>query len=491
MQTNNTAYSTYSLDELKKLVFLGKSTINTILLVSLFCSLGFWYVLGLNAVYSTGFMAVIAFSILGIGLCSELVKKVTLSLFRNRAIWLGATIVSIITMAGMLSILDTNKAKSLLENSDDYKTAQVQKKTALNTASHWSFASKYNLDNLNTELVDLSSRREKREISYQSYLTAKQIIKDKIKARQNYESALNTQELANGLVKSSTTGTSTSTNPFLTNVAYTTGFESSLLKMVFYLAVTTLLEWAAWFLGGEVSKIENILRTTKKQRLEQQNKKVFGSTFEAVAETEKTGATALLSNIENTYILFVNGIEKKFEKTAISAQFFINSLMSHLEQNNLLEKYAGVEFRAVNKANKEDFAVYKVNRPTLKNQPKNEPQKIEPNEPKQVQKTVNLEPKQGQKVEGQSEPKPVIEGQGAGTRGQVQGSKRKSSTPDTGTTGDTSHRYNTLKKAIEDGTTKGTIRAIKGFKIDGVGVGDSTAKKFRLALIDDGVIKVK
>ena len=412
MQLDNNAYSTYSLDELKKLAFLGKSTINTILLVSLFGSLGFWYVLGLSAVYNTGFMAVIAFSILGIGLCSELVKKVTLSLFRNRAIWLGATIVSIITMAGMLSILDNNKAKSLLEDSDDYKTAQIRKENALNTASRWAYASNYNLDSLNAELVELSARRERREIRYQAYLTEKRVIKNKIKARQNYESALNTQKLASGLIKNSTTGVSTSTNPFLSNVADNTGFKSSLLKMVFYLAVTTLLEWAAWFLGGEVAKIENILRTTKKQRLEQQNKKVFGSTFEAVAGTEKTGATALLSNIENTYILFVNGIQKELEKTALSAQDFINSLTSHLEQNNLLEKYAGVEFRAVNKANKEDFAVYKVNRPTLKNQPKNEPQKNVPNVPKQGQKPLNLVPKQGQKTGGQSEPKPAPKGRG-------------------------------------------------------------------------------
>lgn len=75
MHLDNNAYSTRTLEELNKLVFFGKSTINIILLVSLFGSMGFWYVLGLSASTSTGFLAVISFSIIGLGLSAELVKK--------------------------------------------------------------------------------------------------------------------------------------------------------------------------------------------------------------------------------------------------------------------------------------------------------------------------------------------------------------------------------------------------------------------------------
>lgn len=311
------------------------------------------------------------------------------------AIWLGSTVVSVFTLAGMLSILDSNKEASLVKNSDNYKTAQVRKENALDTASRWAFASKYNLDTLNSNLVELSAIRERREISYQAYLTEKLIIKDKIKARKNYESALNTQELAGGLMVQNATDTRISTNPFLSHVSDTTGFKASLLKMVFYLAVTMLLEWAAWFLGGEVTKIEELLRTTKRQRLEMKNKKEFGATFEEVASVkpEKKETTALPSNLENAYFLLVNGRKKGGEKRAISAQNFINSLASHLEQNNLIKKYAGVEFKAVNKSDNLDYAVYKVNRPTLKNQPKNTP---------------NIELKKSVPQKGKEQKKPVL-----------------------------------------------------------------------------------
>ena len=210
---------------------------------------------------------------------------------------------------------------------------------------------------------------------------------------------------------------------------------------------------------------------------------------------------------------------------AISAQKFIDSLVIHLEKNHLIEKYAGVEFKAVNKADNTDFAIYKVNRPTLKN----EPQK---NEPKQVQNQEKVEPKevQGSQVqEVQNTTKLDTAGEGAGSQVQIYrfkrfnttglqaqevqssgsekvlksstgskvsgtesaGLKRASLTPDTGTTGETSNRYNAIKRAIKKGEIKPTLRAIKSFKMDGVGVGDKTAQKFRKALIRDGIIKVK
>jgi len=524
MQLNNSAYSLLTPEELKNRVFIGKSVINLILAVSLISSMGFWYVLGLDASTSTGFLALISFSIIGLGLASEVVKKVTLSLFRNRTIWLSATFVSILTVAGMLSILDNNKELNLLHSSDGYKEAQTQQKTAFDDAKKWAWASDYSLDLLNDKLIEVTAKRERREISYQSYLAEKRVIQDKIRGVKQYQSALNTQALASRLMVNNSSSVTTSTNPLLSNIANQTGAVYSLLKMVFYLFVTVFLEYAAWFLGGEIEKIENYLRSSKKERLEQMNKAIFGATYEEITQPKKE-ETALLSNLENVYFLLVNGKKKGGEKMAISAQKFIDSLVIHLEKNHLIEKYAGVEFKAVNKADNTDFAIYKVNRPTLKN----EPQK---NEPKQVQNQEKVEPKevQGSQVqEVQNTTKLDTAGEGAGSQVQIYrfkrfnttglqaqevqssgsekvlksstgskvsgtesaGLKRASLTPDTGTTGETSNRYNAIKRAIKKGEIKPTLRAIKSFKMDGVGVGDKTAQKFRKALIRDGIIKVK
>ena len=484
MQLNNSAYSLLMPEELKNRVFIGKSVINLILLVSLVSSMGFWYVLGLDASTSTGFLALISFSIIGLGLASEVVKKVTLSLFRNKTIWLSATVVSILTVAGMLSILDNNKELSLLHSSDSYLEAQTQQKTAFNDAKKWAWASDYNLDLLNTELVEVTAKRERREISYQSYLAEKRTIQDKIKGVKRYQSALNTQALTSKLMANNTNTATTTTNPLLSNIATQTGAVYSLLKMVFYLFVTVFLEYAAWFLGGEIEKIENYLRTSNKERLEQMNKATFGASYEEVTQP-KNEQTALLSNLENAYFLLVNGKKKGGEKMAISAQKFLDSLASHLEKNQLIERYAGVEFKAINKADSTDFAIYKVNRPTLKNQPENSVPQEE-----QERKKAGFIPKQER---GTTEERNAVELDRAelGTRGTA-GTKRKErtgGTPDTGTKGENAHRYIAIKKAIKTGELKGTIAGIKGFKIEGVGCGTKIAQKFRRKLIEEKIIK--
>ena len=473
MPLNNSAYSLLTPEELKNRVFIGKSVINLILLVSLVSSMGFWYVLGLDASTSTGFLALISFSIIGLGLASEVVKKVTLSLFRNKTIWLSATVVSILTVAGMLSILDNNKELNLLHNSDSYLEAQTQQKTAFNDAKKWAWASGYNLERLNTQLVEVTAKRERREISYQSYLAEKRTIQDKIKGVKRYQSALNTQALTSKLMANNTNTATTTTNPLLSNIATQTGAVYSLLKMVFYLFVTVFLEYAAWFLGGEIEKIENYLRTSDKERLEQMNKATFGASYEEVTQP-KNEQTALLSNLENAYFLLVNGKKKGGEKMAISAQKFLDSLASHLEKNQLIERYAGVEFKAINKADSTDFAIYKVNRPTLKNQPEN-------SVPQEEQERGTTEERNA--VE--------LDRAGIGTRGTA-GTKRKErtgGTPDTGTKGENSHRYIAIKKAIKTGELKGTIAGIKGFKIEGVGCGTKIAQKFRRKLIEEKIIK--
>lgn len=68
------------------------------------------------------------------------------------------------------------------------------------------------------------------------------------------------------------------------------------------------------------------------------------------------------------------------------------------------------------------------------------------------------------------------------------GAVRTKETPDTGTTGDSAHRYNALKKAIKNGDIDSTYRGIKSFKYGGHGMGDSTVRNYMQALRTDGII---
>ena len=281
MQYNSNNYLFKTPNELQKRAFIGKSAINIILFVSLISTMGYWYVLGLQASTATGFWAVLAFSIIGIGLVTEFVKKITLSLFRHRGIWFGATVVSVATIMGTLSIIDNNKESGLIKSSSEYQLAKARQENAFNSASQWAWASGYSLAQLNNELVNVTAKRERREIGYQAYLAEKRVINDKINAKRNYDSAINMQTMAASIM-SNGSSLMTSSNPMLYNIATATGVTAAVLKTIFYLAVTLLLEFAAWFLGGEVEKINNQLTMTKAQLLDAQNMDMFGVSVASV-----------------------------------------------------------------------------------------------------------------------------------------------------------------------------------------------------------------
>ena len=281
MHSNSNNYLFKTPHELQKRAFIGKSAINIILFVSLISTMGYWYVLGLQASTATGFWAVLAFSIIGIGLVTEFVKKITLSLFRHRGIWFGATIVSVATIMGTLSIIDNNKESGLIKSSSEYRLAQARQENAFNSASQWAWAGGFSLAQLNKDLVNVTAKRERREIGYQAYLAEKRAIHEKINAKRNYDSSLNMQTMA-GSIMANGSSLTTSSNPMLYNIATATGVTAAVLKTIFYLAVTLLLEFAAWFLGGEVEKINNQLTMTKAQLLDAQNMDMFGVSVASV-----------------------------------------------------------------------------------------------------------------------------------------------------------------------------------------------------------------
>ena len=306
MHSNGNNYLFKTPHELQKRAFIGKSAINIILFVSLISTMGYWYVLGLQASNATGFWAVLAFSIIGIGLVTEFVKKITLSLFRHRGIWLGATMVSVATIMGTLSIIDNNKESGLIKSSSEYRLAQARQENAFNTASQWAWAGGFSLTQLNNELINVTEKRERREIGYQAYLAEKRAINEKINAKRNYDSSLNMQTVA-GSIMANGSSLTTSSNPMLYNIATVTGVTAAVVKTIFYLAVTLLLEFSAWFLGGEVEKINNQLTMTKAQILDAQNMDMFGVSIASVnqfayADTLRFEAEQKVANKELAHI---------------------------------------------------------------------------------------------------------------------------------------------------------------------------------------------
>ena len=323
MQTYTNNYLFHTPAELKKRAFIGQSAINIILLVSLISTMGYWYVLGLEASTATGIWAIIAFSIIGLGLVTEFVKKITLSLFRHKAIWLGATFISVLTIAGTLSIIDSNKETGLIRSSDEYQLAKSRQENALNNATQYAWASGYSLNQLQNELVALTAKRERREIRYQAYLAEKRAINQKIEAKRNYDSELAMQSMA-GSIMANGSNLQTSSNPLLYGVATATGAGVSFLKMAFYLAVTLLLEFSAWFLGGEVEKIKNQLTMNRAQLLDIQNMNMFGVSmqdvnslaFEANAqlESDKQKAEKEIEKLRQNRTLPAGQIAQKVQK---------------------------------------------------------------------------------------------------------------------------------------------------------------------------------
>ena len=131
-----------------------------------------------------------------------------------------------------------------------------------------------------------------------------------------------------GSIMANGSSLSTSSNPMLYNIATATGVTAAVLKTIFYLAVTLLLEFAAWFLGGEVEKINNQLTMSKAQILDAQNMDMFGVSVASVNqfayadtlrfETEQQLANEELEQVRQNQLLAT--AERMKKNQAIQAE---------------------------------------------------------------------------------------------------------------------------------------------------------------------------
>ena len=260
-------------------IFLGTAFVNVILVTSLIVSVSYWFVLsGLESSNETSLIWTIAlYSVIALGICAELTKKVAISLFRHKGLWLGATAVSILTIMGSLAITENNKQASLIKASDSYQLAQSRGESALNDASKYAFAASYNLPELEKKLEEITDRRAKREMRYATYIQQKKALVEKIEAKRGYDAALGMSVVAGeAMAGGGSASNNTSANPLLDNIAKGLGIQAVIAVNTFYLAVTILLEYAALFVGGKVDELKKQAAMTRAELLDIQNMDVFG-----------------------------------------------------------------------------------------------------------------------------------------------------------------------------------------------------------------------
>lgn len=461
--------------EANKKIILGTLTIYLILLVSLGATLAYWFVLSGagDSPNASFFWQSILWLLVLTGFVAELIKKITLSTFRNGGIWLTATIISIFTVMGTYSILDATRQDTLNKTSDQYQDSRQQKTQALQASQKYAWAKAFDLSVLEKEKADLVIKREQRKITYADYLNQKKSLEEKINAKRAYDASVNSAELANRSMQHANGGLNS--NPLLSHIATVLNTQEALIKIVFYLLVSLLLEITAYWLGGQVEQERQRKKMTEAELLDMKNKAVFGLSVKELQEALFHRVNqALIDRQEAEQEIKRLRQERthKTEKTPLPAPDIAKETQQLRQDTEVQLKQAQVQ-------PSEPFTGSANSLLSLaKNEPLDEPKQVQNDpmsEPKQVQLSLKNEPKKVHKAK-QNKPKQVQQ-------------KRQTTTPDTGITGANSQRYQALKKAIQAGQVQPTKRGIKGFKYGGRGMGDATASKYRMALVKEGVIQ--
>jgi len=473
----------YNIKNARKKILAGSFVVYLILAVSLGVSIAYWYILAGagNTEDKTTFWTFIIWLVVAVGFVAEIVKKVTISMFRNMTIWSVATFVSILTVMGTYSILDQDKQSELTKQSDGYKIALSQKTEALKQQAKYAYAQSFNI-------TDLEER--KRKAGNKAHWGTYNSLKKDIEARKKYLSAVNTLSLSEQGVKVGGAGT-VSSNPLLSNIAELLGISDELLKSLFYLLVTVLLEIAAFWIGGKVEELKNIIYLTEAEILDLKLKAFYGVTMAEL----NSGIFAGVVQAQINEIEAEKQIEqiRKVSRQKLPANEAVQQI-EEIKNQSEKEKEKAKQQHTENATQpprptfaqiEPDFQPKDLNI-TPKTCPSfgfgflsNIAPKKEQSAPKQGQGAERGAPKKGQL---KSTPKVDITSGGAGGR-------RKKETPDTGTSGKNSNRYKALKKAIGTGEVRPSYRGIKAFKYGGRGMGASTVKIYMEALKEEGIIK--
>jgi len=272
--------------EMRYKIMVGNFTVWGILLVSLMVSLFYWYqISGLTLKNDTmsAFEQLMLWSVVAIGFLAELVKKVTLSTFRNKKIWIWATAVSILTVMGSFAILDQSRTASLNKGSDSYKTAKKDKAAYKKEMANYASVANKSMESLvaleadNNGKGGSNSARKKSGMSYKQFVSNRTRINQDIQDRRDYEAAKNMYDSASKELNNTSGGAGAEvSNPLFGQIEGVTGFTISAITLTFFLSVTLLLEISAYYIGGEIGEFKNFLRLTEAELLDIKNMSMFG-----------------------------------------------------------------------------------------------------------------------------------------------------------------------------------------------------------------------
>lgn len=280
----------------KQKILVGNAVVWLILAVSGAATLAYWYVLSGVATSDNmdALWQMLLWLIMFVGAATELLKKVTLSIFRNAPIWFAATCVSVLTVMGTYAIMDQTRQQALDDKSANHKIFVESQRRARETLDKYAYASGYDMDKLTAQYDAVVDKRDRQKLRYNSYLKQTKRLEKKMEARRLYLAARNTLD-GKDTDTASATGALNS-NPLLATLSGATGFSTAFLVTGFYLFVQLLLEVGAFWIGGRVEELKEGLFALKAELLDAQNKLMFGVSIADLAPNVYASVTHQQAN---------------------------------------------------------------------------------------------------------------------------------------------------------------------------------------------------
>jgi hypothetical protein len=184
---------------------------------------------------------------------------------------------------GTYAILDQDRKNRLQAGSISHKSEVQANADNQQTIKDTRHAANYDIKKLEAEQAENLKQYRGKNNNYKKslYDSIKADLDQKIKDYNTYYSAIAAQKGLKQTVNSG--GGDVVTNPLLDNVAkLIANGQTNLVVMAFYLAVTVLLEWAAYTLGGRVEAIDVYIQNVESHIADLTNMRVFGMSMKQV-----------------------------------------------------------------------------------------------------------------------------------------------------------------------------------------------------------------
>lgn len=254
----------------------GRLTIYMLVTISTILSFGYWYHLSNleNQQPETLFWTIVLWATVCSGVAIDIARTVVLVFFRHLIIYFILTSFSVLSVLSVYLILDNKLEVTLKKGSDDYKDNRDAKLKAEENAAKYAHMTGVTLAELqaerqaNIDRAGSNKARRKSGATYQEYVLKNKEIDQRIEDLKDYNAAINTTKAKKKDMDNSDSGLDN--NPLMSKIALITGIAKGFLVMLLYAAISITLEWASWYLGGEIKKIKEFATLTRLQILDKQ-----------------------------------------------------------------------------------------------------------------------------------------------------------------------------------------------------------------------------